>query len=88
MKDLQQTRACERNDLWAIVPRVTYWEVTENGDTGDFADDGQYDPIEQYVCNNCGKDWMPETPRDEPGHETELQACWQEALEHLKVEAT
>lgn len=77
MSNLQVKRKCERADLVAIVPKLTYWYVSDDGDTSDFRDDGEYDGIEQYVCFNCSECFVP----DKPGNRTD--EAWEAALAHI-----
>jgi hypothetical protein len=79
--NLQIKRPCERDDLKAIVLHLTYWHVADDGETSDFYDDGDYQGVEQYICENCGMCWMPESP----DRVSDFETAWQEALEHLKV---
>jgi hypothetical protein len=82
VKNLSVYRPCEPDDLFAIVPRVTYWTVKDDGETDDFHDEGEYDGIEQYVCFNCSGYWVPEKQYNQPA----IDVAWKEALDHLKNE--
>ncbi len=74
-----QQRPCQRDDLVAIVPQLSYWRVQDDGETGDFRTDGEFTGIEQYGCFNCGK-WFAPEDADSPN---DWDRAWQDALEHL-----
>lgn len=77
---------CQQSDLRAVTSLPAYWYVDDQGQTEDFALEGDIDHhpiIDGYSCFNCGEDFWVESAHNS----FSVDEAWQEALNHVKQQA-